>query len=456
MLRICLPVAGGNHWRSRYDEARLSGRARDSVLEAPIALPSDPSLVLPIAAALWIPLLPLGLLLLQAGMSRIRNTAHTLLMGLAGIALAIVGFLLPGAWIAGAGAAGHGFWLAGHFWDLIGRHAPWSALAAHPAAALQAWQELWAAAIVALLALAGGLERWRRRPAMLAAYLCGAFFLPLMAHWLWGQGWLAQAPALFHLRNAPVDPAGAGGVQLLGGLIALSVMIQLGPRRGKFPADGLPAALPAHNIPLVLLSCLLLLPGWLAWNLLGALLHPQPFAAISAMTVAVNTVLPAAGGLLAAFELSAWRFGKPDASLSANGWLAGLVASSAGCALWGPLAALITGAVAGALVVFTVELIELRARLDDPAGVLPTHLLAGIWGVLAVALFGRNLSRAAQLLELAVLIAFFWPLSFAALWLIGRLAPHRLDPDDERRGLDLSELGAGAYPEFVTHDDAGF
>jgi Amt family ammonium transporter len=146
------------------------------------------------------------------------------------------------------------------------------------------------------------------------------------------------------------------------------------------------------------------------------------------------------------------RFGKPDASLSANGWIGGLVASSAVCAFVSPMVAIGVGLIAGVLVTFSVELLELRLGVDDPGGAISVHAVAGIWGLLAVGFFmpGQLL---AQVVGVATLLGLVLPLTFGLNWLLDRVFPQRTGRDGERLGMDLHELGAGAYPEFVIHNE---
>jgi Amt family ammonium transporter len=255
----------------------------------------------------------------------------------------------------------------------------------------------------------------------------------------------------------------------VGGLTALSLVWLLGPRRGKYNLEGMPAALPGHNSVLVLLGCNLALVGWMGPNCAGALLFGG-IPPVGVVLAAVNTLLSASGAVLAAAAVTRYRFGKPDASLSANGWVAGLVSSSAGCAYLPPAAALLTGLVAGALVSYTVAWLESRAGLDDPAGAISVHALGGIWGILAVGLFPRTTAlkplldpnsagtlhsgqMLAQVVGIATLLGLILPLTYALNWALNRLLPQRIPPEEERQGADLYELGAGAYPEFVTHTD---
>jgi Amt family ammonium transporter len=230
----------------------------------------------------------------------------------------------------------------------------------------------------------------------------------------------------------------------------------------------MPAALPGHNTVYVLFGCLLALVGWMGLNAAGSLL----FAGVApgrTVLVAVNTLLAATGAVLAAVAITRYRFGKPDASLSANGWVSGLAASSAGCAFVPPAAALLIGLVAGALVTYTVAWMEAHLGLDDPAGAVSVHAIGGIWGILAGGLFPRAAVTAitsaaisaptqggqmlAQVVGVATLLGFVLPFTYSLNWILNRFFPQRIPPEEERHGADLYELGAGAYPEFMTHTD---
>jgi Amt family ammonium transporter len=155
------------------------------------------------------------------------------------------------------------------------------------------------------------------------------------------------------------------------------------------------------------------------------------------------------------------RFGRPDASLTANGWVAGLAASSAACAVVPPAAAVLIGMIAGLVVPFAIENLELRLTIDDPGGAISVHAIGGIWGLIAVGMFGRFPSPAAgesgqwvaQLVGVSTLLGFVLPLTYGLNRLLHRFLPQRVAPEGERQGLDLYELGAGAYPEFMTHTD---
>jgi Amt family ammonium transporter len=283
---------------------------------------------------------------------------------------------------------------------------------------------------------------------------------------VWGGGWLAQLGVNEGLGYGFLDAGGGSAIQAVGGLTALSIALILGPRQGKYDADGMPAAIPGHNAVVVLFACFLTWLGWIGLNGSGSLLLMGGTAAAVAR-VAVNTTLSAAAGLLAAAGITRARFGRPDASLCVNGWTGGLVASSAACAFVEPLAAVVIGAIAGALVTFSVEWLDARLRVDDPAGSISVHAAGGLWGVLALGIFARIPPGAApngtsagnpnqwlaQLAGVATLVVFVLPMTYSLNWLLNRFYPQRVSADGESHGLDLYELGAGAYPEFVTRRD---
>ncbi len=230
----------------------------------------------------------------------------------------------------------------------------------------------------------------------------------------------------------------------------------------------MPNAIPGHNAVLVIFGCLLALVGWWGLNSAGAILFNSAEPGV-AVIVAINTVLSATVAALVAALITHSRFGKPDASLTANGWIGGLAASSGACAFVNPIEAAAIGMVAGALVTLSVEWFELHMSVDDPGGSISAHAMGGLWGVLSVGLFPRIQWGAfdasaqsantyptqwlAQLVGIATLIGFILPLSYGLNLLLNQFYPQRVAPEGERQGMDLYELGAGAYPEFITHND---
>ena len=290
----------------------------------------------------------------------------------------------------------------------------------------------------------------------------------MFAHWVWGGGWLAQLGVNYGLGAGFIDSGGSSTIQAVGGLTALSIVWIIGPRRAKYSHGGMPNAIPGHNSVLVLLGCLVAAVGWMGLNAAGAILFTgiEPGRVV---LIAINTLLAASMAGLTAALVTRIRFQRPDASLTANGWIGGLAASSAGCAFLSPAEAVVVGSIAGALVVLAVEMLELRLSVDDPGGSISAHAAGGIWGLLAVAIFvrepatviGRGQSFAetgsgqwlAQLVGIATLLGVVLPLTYALNKLLNRFYPQRVAPEGEHQGLDLHELGAGAYPEFLAHSD---
>ncbi len=418
-----------------------------------------PGLVPAIAFALLLlaPLAIAGLALVNAGLGRSRSAAQALLGSLAIVSASFIAFAGVGACFAGAGGAGV-FALAGKSWNWVGTG---PVLLVHLGKApietqLAVLFECFAVALAGLIPWGAGADRLRLGAGWMIAAVMGAFVFPLAAHWVWGGGWLTQLGTNFGLGAGFLDGAGAGTVHVLGGAGALAVVWIAGPRRGKFPKEGLATAMPGHNAAYVLFGCMLALVGWTAFNSAGALLwlHAEPAVLV---VTAINTLLPASGALGATLVVTWVRFGKPDASLCANGWLAGLVTSSACAALVPPAAALFAGIVIGITTPLLVEVLELALSIDDPSGAISVHFVGGLWGLFVAGVFAPQKGQLlAQLVGIATLLGLFLPAVYFLFKLLDRLVPFRVDPDGERLGMDLHELGGGAYPEFVIHRDESY
>ena len=423
-----------------------------------------------------VPLAGAGLALINAGLGRTRSAAHIMMSSLVALSVAgLVYFACGFAWQGFTGSPGHVLMLSGKAWNWI---------AAEPfffrrlalngsAASLASLLQIFSVGLAALIPLGSGADRWRLRASCLSTALLAAWTYPLFAHWVWGGGWLAQLGVNCGLGHGFLDVGGASSIHVLGGLTALAVTWLLGPRRGKYSADGMAPAIPGHNAVLVSFGCLLALVGWFGLNSAGAILFigGQPSGSV---LIAINTILSAAAAALTAAVITKIRFGKPDASLTANGWVGGLVASSASCAFVIPAEAVVIGSIAGAVVTFAVEWFELSLEVDDPSGAVSVHAVGGIWGLLALGLFARfqgpvlnvagdagsaaTIGSAsgqwlAQLIGVATLLGFVLPLTYTVNWTLNRIYPFRVSVEGERQGMDLHELGAGAYPEFITHTE---
>ncbi|HXR37516.1 MAG TPA: hypothetical protein VN776_00400 [Terracidiphilus sp.] len=420
---------------------------------------TEATFVLVLVLLLVAPLALAGVALINTGLGRSRSAAQSLLGNLAIVAVTAIAFALVGATIAGtAGGAGHTFHLAGRPWNWLGAGPLFlRGLAAAPAQAqLGLLFEFLAVALAALIPWGSGADRVRLTAGCAVAAVMAAIVFPLLAHWVWDGGWLAQLGVTFSLGSGFQDPAGAAVVHVLGGLSALVVVWIAGPRKGKFPQGGFATAMPGHNAVYILFGCLLALAGWLAFNVAGAVLWMHaPLAALP--VTAVNTLLSASGAVAATFAVTRIRFGKPDASLCANGWLAGLVASSATAGIVTPVQGLMIGLIAGVLTPLLVEVLELAVSIDDPSGAIAVHGAGGLWGLIAAGALAPQAGQlVAQLVGIAALLGLALPLLYLLFWLVNRVVPLRVDPDGERIGMDLHELGGGAYPEFVIHRDDSY
>ena len=420
------------------------------------------------------PLAAAGLALINAGLGRSHSAAHIMMASLSALSVAgLVYFAFGFGWQGFIGGPSHTLTISGKGWNWIAAEPFFFrklGLDGSPAF-LAALLQVFSVGLAALISLGSGADRWRLRASCLSTAILAAWTYPLFAHWVWGGGWLAQLGINYGLGNGFLDIGGAGSIHVLGGLTALSITWILGPRRGKYSADGMAPAIPGHNAVLTMFGCLLALIGWFGLNSAGAILFVGGAASGSAL-IAMNTFLSAAAAALTAAFITNIRFGKPDASLTANGWVAGLVASSATCAFVVPAEAVVIGSIAGAVVTFSIEWIELKLEVDDPGGAISVHAIGGIWGLLALGLFGRfhaavmNVAGAslpasagdsgqllAQLIGIATLLGFVLPLTYGLNWLLNQVYPYRVSVEGERQGMDLHELGAGAYPEFITHTE---
>jgi Amt family ammonium transporter len=411
---------------------------------------------------LLVPLAGAGIALINAGLGRSRNAAHSMLSALCALAVAALAYFTIGfAWQGYPGLPEHVWSIQGKAWSWIGseRFLFRGLEFDGSPASLAALFGLFSAGLAAMIPLGSGGDRWRLGASCASTAILAGWTYPLFAHWAWGGGWLAQLGQNYGLGRGFVDAGGAGSIQAVGGLTALAITWILGPRRGKYTSEGMPAAIPGHNAVYVLFGCFLAWLGWIGLSGAGAIL----FLSVDpgrVPLVAINTTLAACSGALAVAAITRIRFGKPDASLCSNGWVAGLVASSAGAAVMRPAAGVVIGLIAGVLAVYSVEWLELHLTVDDPGGAISVHALGGLWGLLSVAMFASFPDGAtrpgqwiAQLAGVATLLGFVLPVSYALNWLLNRFYPQRVAPEAERQGLDLHELGAGAYPDFMSHNE---
>ncbi|MHB1322902.1 MAG: ammonium transporter [Coriobacteriia bacterium] len=296
-------------------------------------------------------------------------------------------------------------------------------------------------------------ERIKYLSFIVFSFLLVAFVYPVVGHWIWGGGWLASLGFW--------DFAGSTVVHSTGAWAALAGILVLGPRIGRYGKDGKVNAIPGHNMTSALTGALVLWLGWFGFNP-GSTMAAEP---VSISHIIVTTNLAAAAGALVATAV-AWKFlGKPDIGMTINGMLGGLVGITAGCAFVSMGSALVIGAIAGAIVVFGVLLLD-KLKLDDPVGALAVHGMGGIFGTIAVGLFAQDTFAPgttgdglffgggldlllSQLAGVAAVGAFVFAASMAAWMLIKVTMGVRVTEEEEIEGLDIGEHGNRAYPDFV-------
>jgi ammonium transporter, Amt family len=317
-------------------------------------------------------------------------------------------------------------------------------------------------------------ERWAWKNFCLFA-LWVALPYCLFANWVWGGGWLAQMGVNWKLGHGAVDFAGSGVVHAMGGIIGLAGAIVIGPRLGKFTKDGKPLPIPGHHVPMVIAGTFILAFGWFGFNP-GSTLSGTD---LRISVVVVNTMLAGITGAITSMLTLYAKGLKPDPTMMCNGMLAGLVAITAPCAFVDSWAAVLIGGIAGVAVVFSVFFWE-RRGIDDPVGAISVHGVNGLWGVISVGifangkygggwngvvreafskdlgydgvrgiLFGDASQLYAQLIDAAVVAVFGFLMAYAWFKLSDRITPIRVSREAEVEGLDGPEMGALGYPDFT-------
>jgi Amt family ammonium transporter len=417
-----------------------------------------------------------GFALLETGMTRAKNVAHTMGMNFLVYSIGIIGFWFMGfaLQMGGVGAlttfgndvtlnGEFAIHLMGHDFGLFGTRGFMLSPAVYtsPVAALFLFQMVFmdTAATVPTGAMA---ERWKFTSFVIFSLVLSAFMYPIFGNWVWGGGWLSQLGHNFGLGHGHVDFAGSSVVHMVGGTAAFVGAKMMGPRLGKYGPDGRVRPIPAHNIPMVALGTFILAFGWFGFNPGSTLSGTDTHIAI----IAVNTMLASASGAFGSYLYLMWRFGKPDISMMCNGMLAGMVAITAPCAFVTAPASIFIGLVAGVLVIVSALFIETTLKVDDPVGASSVHGVCGLWGVISLGIFadgrygdgwngvpgpvrGLLYGDASQLGAECIggLTCILWvsTVTFLTFKVIGSLTPNRVPPDDERSGLDVPEMGIEGY-----------
>src|SRR5215469_933579 len=300
---------GAGSWAGSGVPISSHSSRETSMNSPPVPILSEGGTVFTMFLILLIPFAMAGIALVNTGLGRSRNAAHMMMSSLCVVAIAAAAYFICGfSWQGTIGGPAHTVSIAGKSWSWLASQAWFLGgldLNGSPAS-LVAWMQILCVGLAALIPLGAAAERWRLGAMCASAALLAGFTYPLFAHWAWGGGWLAQLGTNYGLGRGFVDAGGSGVIQTTGGLTALGMAWILGPRRGKYTADGIPTAIPGHNAVLVILGCLLAWAGWLGLNSAGAILFTG-IAPGRATLIAVNTTLAAGSAALVAAVVTRTR-----------------------------------------------------------------------------------------------------------------------------------------------------
>jgi Amt family ammonium transporter len=287
--------------------------------------------------------------------------------------------------------------------------------------------------------MSGGVSgRAKILPLIFFAVIMAGFIYPTVGNWIWGGGFLSD----MH------DLAGTTVIHSVGGWAVLAAILIIGPRKNRYGANGKVRAMPASNIPLVTLGAFLLWIGWYGFNGGSQLAISSVADADSVAKIVVNTNTAGLAGAIVATAIIYFKYRMLDITMILNGALGGLVAITAAAdvvGLWEPI---VIGAVGGALVVYAVPFFD-KIKIDDPVGAISVHLVNGIWGTIAVALFNSEYSMMTQLKGIVVVGIFTFFVSYIVLFIVDKVVGLRSEEEHEFDGLDLHECGVESYPEFA-------
>src|SRR5512142_2924119 len=391
-----------------------------------------------------------GFALVETGLTRAKNAAHTMAMNFLVYSIGIIAyyFIGFGLQMGGVGAVfGEQPYLAHEFtvtlfgktfglFGMSGFMLPTNMFTAGVATTFL-FQMVFMDT-TATIPTGAAAERWKFSSFVIFSLILSAIIYPVYANWVWGGGWLSQLGANFGLGHGHVDFAGSSVVHLQGGIMALVLAKMIGPRAGKYRPDGSIHPIAPHSIPQVMLGTFLLAFGWFGFNAGSTLSGMDTRLAV----VATNTMIASATGAFASYLFVKIKWGKPDPSWLANGMLAGLVAITAPCAFVSSWAAAVIGADAGVLVIVAAVFIDTKLKIDDPVGASAVHGVNGAWGILSLGLFangtyGQGLNGVAygvtglfygdsgqlvaELVGIAANVAYVAPMAAISFYAIGKL-----------------------------------
>jgi Amt family ammonium transporter len=299
-------------------------------------------------------------------------------------------------------------------------------------------------------------ERTRLDAYMAYSFLISAIVYPIYGHWVWGGGWLAELGAW--------DFAGSGVVHAVGGVAAFVGAKMVGPRKGKFAADGTARSIPGHNMGYVVIGTMILFVGWFGFNPGSTLNGNDPQIAV----IAVNTFLAGIAGGVVAYYIQLARTGKADVAVTCSGIIAGLVGITAPCAFVDNWAALVIGGIAGGLVIIGAGFLEKTLKVDDPVWAIACHGICGLWGLLALGIFangeylevaglitGSTETFLAQLVSMVTVVAWTGLASVLIFGFIKATIGLRVSAEDEEAGVDATEFAQPGYVFEMSSETAG-
>ena len=386
-----------------------------------------------------------GFTMLEAGLVRAKNTAEILTKNVGLYSIACIMYMLAGYTIMYPADASNLFLQFGD--GLLGRgdNSTEDVLASGGDTYYSGLSDFFFQVVfvaTAMSIVSGAVaERMKLWSFFAFAVVLTAFIYPMQGFWNWGGGFLGE--------NGYFDFAGSGTVHLCGAAAALAGVIVLGARKGKYGANGQINAIPGCNLPLATLGTLILWLGWFGFNGGSELKVSDVGEANAVALVFVNTNMAAAGGLVFALILSRFWFGKADLTMALNGALAGLVAITADPLSPAPISATLIGAIGGLIVVASIVTLD-KLKIDDPVGAISVHGVVGIWGVMAVCFTNGEASLLWQLIGVGSIFAWTFITSLIVWYLIKIVIGIRVSEEEEYEGIDISECGLEAYPEFTT------
>ncbi len=432
MILICFLTLTGVAWAGDESPASLTNK------EAIEAVQTHADYIWTLIAAMFVFFMQAGFAMVEAGFTRAKNAVNIMMKNLMDFSMGSIVYWAVGFGLMfGASKTGlfgtTGFFLS----DFKVGGDPW---------VLAFWMFQAVFAATAATIVSGAMaERTKFLGYLLYSIFITGLIYPVFGSWAWGSlfngsGWLEGLGF--------IDFAGSTVVHSVGGWAALAGTIVLGPRLGKYTKQGHVRPILGHNIPMAAVGVFILWLGWFGFNPGSTTAASKDIAMIF-----VNTNLAAAAGAIFAMMVSWFKFGKPEVGMSLNGALAGLVGITAGCANVTPSSAIVIGAIAGVIVVFSVLLFD-KIRIDDPVGAISVHGVCGAWGTLAAGLFnidGVTLKiLTVQMTGIVSCFAWTFPVAYLLFKLIDKTIGLRVSKEEELEGLDAIEHGGNAYPDFTT------